>query len=580
VGSLSDQKDRVRGCQWIERDGRLLTEDRDEQRPFANNLTKPSQSPQDSEKGTVASAFKPFGEIALFNYLTTNSPRVDWGREIMRVFLKRSREYRYQLTAQEVLESVRASFDPDYTLEDCRGDLDRLVGWSNLATLHDTSRVTSIADFRSPVLRYQATSGAIEIEAFLSEHARVGASEGGLHQGDLPRLWEALEQLDRWLREDPRTRTPERRLAIAEQWRDAFSIWEKVTNDAAQYLGSMNRSAQQAVSLETYLAYKSIVVTYVQSFAQQLTLYSQRISGLLDEWKQIAVRAVLLEILASSPPPLQPLAESVEARQAWLEDVRHQVEALEQWFINDNNAELFRRAAHDAIEKVVHRAHALAAAMRPHTDYVTQLQNLATQFQALDDLETAQQLFASAFANTLPIHLSEGMSGSPSAADDPGARKTWLAPPTVIRNIRPINKGTSERVAEQPMRTDRDALANLRAQYEAELTARRRRFARLFSSPLLDLATLKSITPEERALLTEILDACLSNPDHEYVAQDGSIIRLLNSDEQQFAALQASDGILILPRYRLQRGLLAEEQTNIGNLSISTNSRNGRGSSN
>ena len=38
-----------------------------------------------------------------------------------------------------------------------------------------------------------------------------------------------------------------------------------------------------------------------------------------------------------------------------------------------------------------------------------------------------------------------------------------------------------------------------------------------------------------------------------YRAPDGSTIVLLNPDEKTYALLRASDGMLLLPRYRLQR---------------------------
>ena len=58
---------------------------------------------------------------------------------------------------------------------------------------------------------------------------------------------------------------------------------------------------------------------------------------------------------------------------------------------------------------------------------------------------------------------------------------------------------------------------------------------------------------EERAILTTVLDSCLTDPNHQYRAPDGTIILLLNPDEQDYAFLHASDGVLLLPRYRLQR---------------------------
>jgi uncharacterized protein (TIGR02677 family) len=501
----------------------------------------------------LITTFKPFGPITLFNYLTPISDRIDWYRSIMRIFLQRSREYRYQLTAQDVLDTLHMSQthgEQEYYLEACKNDLNRLVSWGNLTTLYDTSRVTTITDFRSPVLLYQATQEALAIENFLTEQARIGASEGGLYQGDLPRIWDALQQLDGWLRQDRMTLTNERYQEIAEQWRIAFTTWERVTNDAAQYLGSMNRSSQQAINIETFLTYKNIVVLYVQSFAQQLVDYSNVIRTLLANWSQHGLQVLLLDIVASVFPPLQSVTENQEL---WREDVTRQIAAFEQWFTREINVSMFLKAAHDAVEKVVQRAHLLATSMRPQTDYVSMLHKLANELLLVDDFETAQLLFTASFANSLPIHLPEGFTGTPVVAERSRSRPTWQAEPTVVRTMRGLtSRGAIERNMEQPMRQSEADLLALKRKYEADLQAQQQRFERLFQKPLLDMGALKTITPEERQLLTVIIDSCLNSPTREYILPDGATATLLNPDEQHYVSLKARDGILTLPRYRLQ----------------------------
>ena len=494
-------------------------------------------------------AFKQFGSLSLFNYLTPLVDHTNSYRAIMRTFYRRSRAYRYQLTAQDVLDAVREEIKQEYHSENCKADLDSLVRWGNLTTIYDTGRVTTIADLRSSILRYQATSEALEIEAFLASHAHIGASEGGLRQGDLPLLDELLRQLDTWLQEDRSGYTPEHCQEIAERWNRAFTTWERVTHDAAQYLGSMHQSAQQIANLTAYLAYKSIVVTYVQSFAQQLVQYSNAIRGLLAGWTSNGKNARLLEIITSTPPPIQTQAEHIAL---WHEDIRQQIEALQDWFLQQSNITLFSKAANDAIQKVVHRAHSLATSMRPQTDYVSMLYTLSNQFMQISDLETAQHLYAAAFASATPIHLTESFVGTPEVADAPGERTPWQQPPTVVRSLRPIYKGNVERTIEQPMQHSADAVYQMKQQHDAAAALQHQRFARLFREPILDLGTIIEITPEERAALSEMIDGCLSNSSLEYKLPDGSVVTLLNRREACYVALRACDGVLLLPHYRLQ----------------------------
>src|SRR3989454_11425686 len=192
-----------------------------------------------------ASIFNLTDRLPIFSYLV-NSNRIRWYRVIMRVFLQHHRElYRYQLTAQEVRDAVRAAFDPEYILDQCQNDLAALKEWGNVTTIYDSSRATSIASFLSPALLYQATPEAIAIETFLEEQTRANSGKGALRQGDLPHLWDAIQRLDQDLQMSFSELSPARSREIAEEWQRAFEIWSTMAREAAQYLANMIHAAQQ-----------------------------------------------------------------------------------------------------------------------------------------------------------------------------------------------------------------------------------------------------------------------------------------------------------------------------------------------
>src|SRR2546421_10762525 len=173
------------------------------------------------ERLSSPSIFTMTDRLPIFSYLV-NSNRIRWYRVIMRFFLQCHRDlYRYQLTAQEVRDTVRATIDTEYTLEQCQNDLAALKEWGNVTTIYDSSRATSIASFLSPALLYQATPEAIAIETFLDEQTRANSGKGALRQGDLPYLWRSLQRLDEYLQTPPSELTPARSREIAEEWQRA-----------------------------------------------------------------------------------------------------------------------------------------------------------------------------------------------------------------------------------------------------------------------------------------------------------------------------------------------------------------------
>lgn len=506
-----------------------------------------------TERITSSSPFNLTDRLQIFTYLTTPN-RVRWYRVLMRVFLHAHRElYRYQLTAQEIRDTVRSSFDPEYTLEQCQNDLAALKEWGNVSTMYDSSRATSIASFLSPALLYQATPEAIAIETFLEEQTRASAGMGSLRQGDIARLSTALQRLDEALDSSSVESSNER--DIAEQWQQAFELWNTMAREAAQYLASMTIAMQQGrPDLEAYQAYKAAVVAYVHGFAQALTQYGRLIRDLLASWASTGKAGRLIQLAYSYLEPPTLATENRRTPEELQQEVRNQIDAVTNWFSEGNNADAFRRNALSEVDKVVRLAATLVANARPNANYASNLAQLASTLADARDGESAQQLFSLAFANLLPIHLPESLAGVPSTLHDSETNSVWQKAPVVPLRLRPINRATRvDFTAEDPITDNREDARKLILQQEEQIRVQRQQFASLFSTPRLDIGTMKRISIEERAILMNIIDSCLTTPHHQYRAPDGSIIRLLNPREQAYAFLRATDGVLLLPRYRLQR---------------------------
>ena len=512
-------------------------------------------NPTTATADRLSSVFNLTDRLAIFSYLV-NSNRIRWYRVIMRFFFQCHRElYRYQLTAQEVRDAVRAALDADYTLEQCQNDLAALKEWGNVTTIYDSSRATSIASFLSPALLYQATPEGIAIETFLDEQARANMGKGSLRQGDLPHLWKSLQLLDEELHMPATGLTPAWGREVTEEWQRAFEIWNTMARDAAQYLANMIQAAQQGrPDLEAYQAYKAAVVAYVHGFAQALTQYSRRIRVLLSEWSETGKKEQLIKIIAQHLEPPAPTLENRSSEAELLQEARNQVEALMNWFTLGKNADSFRRNALAEVDKVVRRASVLAASARPNANYATNLNLLAHQLLQAKDGETAQQLFSLAFANLLPVHLPESLSGTASAAYDAKDGNVWQEPPGVTLRLRPISRANrGEHPLEDPVIDNRTIIRKLVVQYEEKLQQERQRFAQLFATAYLDIGLIKQLSAEERVALLTVIDSCLGDARRQYQAPDGSLIVLLNPDEQTYTALRAPDGVLLLPRYCLVR---------------------------
>ena len=496
-------------------------------------------------KSSLNPAFGLTDKISIFSYLVI-SERVGWYRAIMRFFTKQHHQfYRYQLTSQEIWDEVRQQFDPEYSIEKCQADLRSLEEWGNLITTHDTNRHTSIASFRSPALLYQATPLAIAVEGFLDEQRRLGSMSGALRQGDLARLWQMLQQLDKLIAQ------PDTRL-IAEEWRSLFELFNTMAREAAQYLANMTANARlPRPSLEAYQSYKRSVIEYVTNFGQALTYYGQFFRNQLKAWFDNGRHEILIEAVADHLQPPGTELEKSLPRPTLVREAANQLNALVHWFSAGSSADSFRRAAATEVEKVVRRAEQLAATTRPNTNYAADLDKLARRLLEAVQPEESNQLLLVAFAHGLPGHLPESLA-RPSGTS--GTRPDWQEAPSVTPSLREIGRALRiDRTPELPTNSNRAAELVLIEQRRLQRQAELAQFAALFETGILDLAEvfLNSIT--ERNALLGAVQNCLRDSQHQYYAPDGSIIRLLNPAEQNYGVLKSSDGGVLMPRYRLVR---------------------------
>lgn len=348
--------------------------------------------------------------------------------------------------------------------------------------------------------------------------------------------------------------------SVAERWQNAFQIWETMARNAAGYLRTISDAAQQGGSdLESYLAYKNAVVRYVHGFANFLSLYSRDIRELLQEWASTKKKDRLIELVVLHRRTITPEPDLHAVSAELVQTVQNQVDMLTDWFAVGKNADTFQRNAGTEVERVVRRASSLAVATRSKINYAIQLDTFARDLLKVSTVEMAQQLFTAAFSCGVAVHFPENLAGLASIEDRDNSQSVWDLPPTVSLRLWSLGVGNrGERRLEEPIGDYQKDIRRLKTRYQQSDAADQQRLSRLFDVPLLDLGMIDFIDPETRNLLEDILDTCLSDTVyHRYQPLDGSFIVLLNYEEKERICLKGPDGVLRLPRYRLQRQMVS-----------------------
>ncbi|MDP2842822.1 MAG: DUF2397 family protein, partial [Acetobacterium sp.] len=102
-------------------------------------------------------------QIDEMRYLTAENA---WRyRSILRFFYSQSEKMKNWLYKEEVFAALK-EYDEfvNYTLEQCKQDLDVLLSWKNLSAYQDTAKVATVEEFKNKQFRYQMTPYSVEIE--------------------------------------------------------------------------------------------------------------------------------------------------------------------------------------------------------------------------------------------------------------------------------------------------------------------------------------------------------------------------------------------------------------------------------
>lgn len=181
-------------------------------------------------------------------YLSTeNASRY---RLIMRFFYEQYQKLKYWMYKEDIYEYV-TQFDifNDYTIEKCEQDLKSLTDWKNLIATQDTSKASTIDEFKNKKFRYQLSPYSIEIERMTIRLEGITGYGGSLQPSLFERIYKNIVNItDVAQREELRD--------ISRWWEDLNADFENIYHNATDYIASLQSSnADDLMKSEQFIIY-------------------------------------------------------------------------------------------------------------------------------------------------------------------------------------------------------------------------------------------------------------------------------------------------------------------------------------
>lgn len=462
-------------------------------------------------------------ETAADLFRHVSAEKAPFYRCILDVFAAAKRQYRLQLRPDEVLAEARWP-DAAPRIEEVNVALAQLAEWGNLESQHDTTRVSSLADFYRARFLYRLSHGGEAAEAALVVFAQTLQRRAELQTVALEDITSRLQSLEVLLHVDA-TGDSLDVAKVHETLRDLVRVFESLAENAQAFMAGVARSIElQQADANAVLGYKRRLIDYLERFIGDLVRRSDAIARLIQALtpridlplQRVAQR----EARDAAPGDSRELHDETQRRHAsW----RERWTGLRGWFLPAGHeppqAELLRARARAAIPQLLGAIAALNERRSGRSDRSADFRTLAEWFADCAEDGEAHRLARAAFA----LHPARHFSLDAQGDDTVPASTPWAEAPPL--RIHPRLREYGEAAPRGPLARVRDRseerarMAGQLAEESRQVEAARRRLATGRAARLSELGELDA---HAFGLFLNLLGEALS----EQIGPDAPVERL------------------------------------------------------
>ena len=339
---------------------------------------------------------KPIRETA---YLTAENARRY--RVILRYFYMQYEKIKYWMEQEEIHRELSSHPEfSDYTIDQCRQDLDALVNWGNLLTMQDTKRVTSIEAFKNRQYRYQLAEYSVEIERMTIRLEKLFVEGASLEPTLLEKIRIELSRIFEISEKSP--------LDVYGWWNSLNNDFIRLNQNYQDYMRDLNSArAEELMKTAQFLMYKDKLIEYLRSFVKGLQLNV----GVIEEIMRRIMPATLEQIYQKTVEyELSiPRLDMEPDREELYERTRGRFASMQEWFMEvggvQSEASRLFDMTNESIRRITRYATQISEQFTSGANRKEEYRKLCETFLSCSSLKEAHCLSAVVFGVEKPMHL-------------------------------------------------------------------------------------------------------------------------------------------------------------------------------
>lgn len=481
---------------------------------------------------------KPVSETT---YLTAEN--VKRYRTILRFFYMQYEKIQYWMNQDEIYEEMRSHAEfADYTMEQCRQDLNSLVGWNNLMPIQDTKKVTSVDAFKNRQFRYQLTEYTVEIERMVIKLENIFVEGASLEPTLLERIKIELEKIEEISRQNAAS---------------AYTWWNSLNNDFIRlnqnyqdYMRQLSSAkAEELMKTKEFLVFKDKLIEYLRSFVKGLQMNTPLIESQIIMVEEDTLNRIFKSVLEyeMSIPRIEIQVEEKDIQEKiwgrWI--------SLKNWFVGEKGGEseasrLFDMT-NESIRKITRYATQISEQLIGGANRKEEYKQLAGIFAACGSIKEAHKLSAVVFGVEKPLHLKGEFTRNTDSINS----SVYDEEPCYYSLV-PRIRGARETFERSFIRDFSEEKATMKKLAVEKIKAEAEMVNRHIENGRLDFSKLSIIEPTTRNVMLRWLSKALENPKSTAKTDEGVKYVIINREETEICKVRCLDGEFEMPAFVIE----------------------------
>ena len=476
---------------------------------------------------------KPITEV---NYLRAEN--VDRYRVIIRYFYEQYEKIQYWLYKEDVFEAmIQTGLFPNYTLDQCQSDLSSLTEWKNLIAIQDTSKVTSIEEFKNRKYRYQLSEYTIEIERMTLKLENLQVEGASLEPTLLERIQYQIMCIE--------TLQDASMLEIHTWWKDLNANFIRLNQNYQDYIRTLNSAkAEEMMKTESFLLFKEKIISYLRNFVKGL----QEHAMILEDYIQnipFETIVILIEKAVNYEMSIPRMDDKIQKQDIY-DNFMARWDSIYSWFVGKNGISEVNRMSditNEIIRKITRYAQQIGELQNQGANRAEEYKHISDLFGKCQDLNQAHKMSALFFGVDKPLHMQAIHNRNTDSIDSGEEEITYYA-------LEPRTRVATVKTKRQPAQDYNLEKEQQRLEILKHKQAQNEKLKNYIQDGVVDFEKIDILDGESRKILLSWLSEGLNDVSKTAKTDDGRDFYIDDSNLKTIE-VKCEDGIFVMPSYRI-----------------------------